>query len=113
MTLIHAEISVYPIGTGTTSSSFYIAKGIEAIKNIKDIRYEIHSMGTILESNDVDKIYESAKKIMEVVHNLGVNRVEIILKIDRIAKEMEKNQRQSAKVTKSRLKETKNKSKKL
>jgi len=82
MTLIHAEISVYPIGTGTTSSSFYIAKGIEAIKNIKDIRYEIHSMGTILESNDVDKIYESAKKIMEVVHNLGVNRVEIILKID-------------------------------
>ena len=36
----------------------------------------------------------------------------IILKIDSIAKEMEKNQRQSIKVTKSRLKEMKNKSKK-
>jgi hypothetical protein len=36
----------------------------------------------------------------------------IILKIDIIAKEMEKNQRQSIKVTKSRLKEMKNKSKK-
>jgi hypothetical protein len=36
----------------------------------------------------------------------------IILKIDNIAKEMEKNQRQSIKVTKSRLKEMKNKSKK-
>jgi uncharacterized protein (TIGR00106 family) len=82
MAMIHAEISVYPIGTGTTSSSFYIAKGIEAIKDIKDIKYEINPMGTILESNDIDKIYESAKKIMEVVHNLGVNRVEIILKID-------------------------------
>jgi len=80
--LIHAEISVYPIGTGTTSSSFYIAKGIEAIQSIKEVRYEINSMGTILESDDIDKIYESAKKIMEVVHNLGVNRVEVILKID-------------------------------
>jgi hypothetical protein len=36
----------------------------------------------------------------------------IIIKIDIIAKEMEKNQRQSIKVTKSRLKEMKNKSKK-
>jgi hypothetical protein len=36
----------------------------------------------------------------------------IILKIDIIAKEMEKNQTQSIKVTKSRLKEMKNKSKK-
>ena len=80
--MIHAEISVYPIGTGTTSSSFYIAKGIETIQSIKDVRYEINSMGTILESDNIDKIFESAKKIIEVVHNLGVNRVEVILKID-------------------------------
>lgn len=80
--MIHAEISIYPIGTSTTSVSFYIAKGIEAIQNIKEIRYEINSMGTILESENIDKIYESAKIIMEVVHNLGVNRVEVILKID-------------------------------
>ncbi|MFB5637313.1 MAG: MTH1187 family thiamine-binding protein [Nitrosarchaeum sp.] len=80
--MIHAEISVYPIGTGTTSVSFYIAKGIEAIQNIKEIKYEINSMGTILESDNIDKIYDAAKTIMEVVHNLGVNRVEVILKID-------------------------------
>lgn len=80
--MIHAEISIYPIGTGATSVSFYIAKGIEAIQNIKEIRYEINSMGTILESDNIDKIYEAAKIIMEVVHNLGVNRVEVILKID-------------------------------
>lgn len=80
--MIHAEISVYPIGTGDTSVSFYIAKGIEAIQNIKEIRYEINSMGTVLESESIDKIYEASKTIMEVVHNLGVNRVEVILKID-------------------------------
>ena len=80
--MIHAEISIYPIGTGATSVSFYIAKGIEAIQNIKEIRYEINSMGTILESDNIDKIYEAAKIMMEVVHNLGVNRAEVILKID-------------------------------
>ncbi|CAD6518190.1 conserved hypothetical protein [metagenome] len=80
--MIHAEISVYPIGTGNTSVSFYIAKGIEAIQKIKGIRYEINSMGTVLESDNIDKIYEASKTILEVVHNLGVNRVEIILKID-------------------------------
>jgi len=80
--LIHAEISIYPIGTGDTSVSFYIAKGIEAIQNIKEMKYEINSMGTILEAENIDKIYEASKIIMEVVHNLGVNRVEVILKID-------------------------------
>ncbi len=80
--MIHAEISIYPIGTNTTSVSFYIAKGIEAIQNIKEIRYEINSMGTILESENIDKIYEAAKIMMEIVHNLGVNRVEVILKVD-------------------------------
>ncbi|MCV0412381.1 MTH1187 family thiamine-binding protein [Nitrosarchaeum sp.] len=80
--MIHAEISVYPIGTSETSVSFYIAKGIEAIQNIKELRYEINPMGTVLESENIDKIYEASKTIMEVVHNLGVNRVEVILKID-------------------------------
>lgn len=80
--MIHAEISVYPIGTRVTSVSFYIAKGIEAIQNIEGIKYEINAMGTILESDSIDKIYEASKTIMEVVHNLGVNRVEVILKID-------------------------------
>ena len=44
--------------------------------------------------------------------NSSEEQSKIILKIDNIAKEMEKNQRQSIKVTKSRLKEMKNKSKK-
>ena len=80
--MIHAEISIYPIGTPTTSVSFYIAKGIESIQNIQGIRYEINSMGTVLESDSIDKIYEASKSIMETVHNLGIGRVEVILKID-------------------------------
>ncbi len=80
--LIHAEVSVYPMGTNTTSASFYIAKGIEAIKNLEGLRYEVNPMGTLLESENVDKIFEASKRITEAIHNLGVQRIEIVLKID-------------------------------
>ena len=80
--MIHAEISIYPIGTSTTSASFYIAKAIEVLKDTKEVKYEVNPMGTILESNNIDQIYDAAKSMMEVVHNLGVGRVEVILKID-------------------------------
>ncbi len=80
--MIHAEISIYPMGTNSTSASFYIAKAIESIQNMQGIRYQINPMGTILESDNIETIYDASKKMMEVVHNLGVNRVEVILKVD-------------------------------
>ena len=86
--MIHAEISIYPISTKTTSLSFYIAKAVESIKNIDNLRYEINSMGTILESNDIEVINKASKNMIETVHNLGINRVEVILKIDSIKKQM-------------------------
>ena len=47
--MIQAEISIYPLATKTTSTSFYIAKAIESIKNMDNLRYKINSMGTVLE----------------------------------------------------------------
>ncbi|NMI82721.1 MTH1187 family thiamine-binding protein [Marine Group I thaumarchaeote] len=80
--MIQAEISVYPIATRTTSASFYIAKAIESIQNMKNLRYEINSMGTVLESDSIDIIYEASKKMMDTVHNLGIDRVEVVIKVD-------------------------------
>ena len=80
--MIQAEISIYPMATKTTSASFYIAKAIESIQNIKNLRYEINPMGTILESDNIDVINSAVKQMMETVHNLGIARVEVIIKID-------------------------------
>ena len=80
--MIQAEISIYPISTPTTSASFYIAKAIESIKDMGNLRYEINSMGTILESDNIDVIYDASKKMMETVHNLGIDRVEVVIKVD-------------------------------
>ena len=70
------------MATRTTSASFYIAKAIESIQNTKNLRYEINSMGTVLESDSIDVIYEASKTMMETVHNLGINRVEVVIKVD-------------------------------
>jgi len=70
------------MATRTTSASFYIAKAIESIQNIKNLRYEINPMGTVLESDDINVICEASKKMMETVHNLGIDRVEVVIKID-------------------------------
>ncbi len=80
--MIHAEISIYPMATKTTSVSFYIAKAIESIQKTENLKYEINPMGTILESDDFDVINSATKQMIETVHNLGITRVEAIIKID-------------------------------
>jgi len=39
-------------------------------------------MGTVLESDDMDTINKATKEMIDTVHNLGINRAEIIIKID-------------------------------
>ena len=80
--MIHAEISIYPVSAPTTSASFYIAKAIESIRDIDCLRYEVNSMGTVLESDSIGTIYVAAERMMETVHNLGIDRAEVVIKVD-------------------------------
>ena len=72
--MIHAEVSVYPMATKTTSASFYIARAIESIQGMEGIKYQLNPMGTVLESTDMSKIYEAVVRMTETVHNLGSRR---------------------------------------
>ena len=80
--MIQAEISISPMATKTSSVSFYIAKAIESIKHMENLTYEINSMGTVLESNDIDTINCALKKMIQTVHYLGIARVGAVIKID-------------------------------
>jgi uncharacterized protein (TIGR00106 family) len=92
--VIHAEISIYPIGTDSTSLSFYVARALDSIKDLK-ITYQITPMGTILESESYDKIFGASKTIIETVHRLGVRRVEAVIKLD---SRMDKSQTMQQKI---------------
>lgn len=79
---VHAELGVLPIGTGSTSLAKYIAKGVDALKDVKGIKYQVTPMGTMIESENIDRIFEASKVVMDAIFRMGVQRVEAILKID-------------------------------
>ncbi|WEU40216.1 MAG: MTH1187 family thiamine-binding protein [Candidatus Odinarchaeum yellowstonii] len=80
--MIIAEVSIVPLGTGSTSLSEYVAKAVSVLKSFKNIRVEVHSMGTVLEADDLDTIFAAVKKAHNEVFNMGVNRVLTQIKID-------------------------------
>ena len=80
--MVMAEISVTPIGTGRTGVSFYVAQTLESISDMENLRYDLNAMGTILESDKMGTILEATGRMVEALHNLGVERVGVILKID-------------------------------
>ncbi len=76
-----AEISIIPLGTKTPSVSKYVARAVNVLQKEKDIKYQITSMGTIIEGK-LDKILAVAKKMHEGTFNTEVTRVITIIEID-------------------------------
>ncbi len=76
-----AEISVVPLGTGSTSLSHYVAGCVEVLEGRKDVSYQLTPMGTVMEG-PLDKILEVARLLHEVPFGKGTSRVLTILKID-------------------------------
>lgn len=79
--MIHAEISVYPMATPTASIGFYVAKAVEAAQEL-GIKCEAGPMGTLLEADSMAQINQAVSKMVEAVHNLGIGRIEAVIKVD-------------------------------
>ena len=75
------DVSVAPLGTGTTSLSRYVAEALKLVRAEKGIKYELTAMGTIIEG-DLGQIFALVKKMDEAVFALGASRVYIVMKID-------------------------------
>jgi uncharacterized protein (TIGR00106 family) len=43
------EVGIVPLGTETPSVSKYVAEAIKVLKDEKDVKYQLTSMGTIIE----------------------------------------------------------------
>lgn len=76
------DFSIVPIGTGKTSMGEYIAAAIRAIEKDKRIRYEVTSMGTIMEGERLEDLLAAVGRAHEAVFAKGIKRVESIIKID-------------------------------
>ena len=76
------EISIVPLGSGTTGISEYVAACLQELEICsEDIRYELTAMGTIMEG-DLDVILAIARKMHETPFKKGAQRVLTTLRID-------------------------------
>lgn len=76
-----AEISIIPLGTKTPSVSKHVARAVKVLQQEGDLKYQITSMGTIIEGR-LDKILAVAQKMHEGIFSREVTRVITIIEID-------------------------------
>jgi uncharacterized protein (TIGR00106 family) len=74
------EITIIPLGTGTTSASEYIAEATR-IAESSGLKTELTAMGTNMEG-DLAELLDVARRMHESCFAKGVKRVYTILKID-------------------------------
>lgn len=79
--MITAELTIIPVGTSGTSLSKYIAVAVDAL-NKSGIKYELTGMGTLLECEDMENLFNAISTAHEAVFNAGANRVATSIKID-------------------------------
>lgn len=76
------EISIVPIGTGTTSVSKYVANALKVLKDKEGIKYQLTAMGTIVEAESLDTLLNLAKEMHQSAFDSGAVRVLTNIKID-------------------------------
>lgn len=79
--MISAELTIIPIGTSGTSLHKYIAAAVSALEEA-GVKYHLTGMGTIIEADDAEQLFDSIKKAHEAVFNAGAQRVATSVKID-------------------------------
>jgi uncharacterized protein (TIGR00106 family) len=71
-----------PVGIKSTSMGSYVAAAVAAINEIKGLNCELTPMGTIMEANSLEPIFEAVKAAHEALMSKGILRVESTLIID-------------------------------
>lgn len=96
--IVHAEISIIPIGSSTiiskelreeetkpttaTSMSKEIAVAFDAINRIKDMKATLTSMGTQIESNNIQNVLKAVEAAHQAVKEIGIKRIISTIRID-------------------------------
>jgi len=75
-----AQLSVYPIGEGTSLSRF-VKKGVAVIEQ-SGYTYQVGGMSTAIEVPDLDALFELIKQVHAAHVAEGARRVVIDLKVD-------------------------------
>lgn len=76
-----AEVTIIPIGTGTTSLSGYVAQMQRVMEKQEGVEFQLTSMSTIIEG-PLDKVFAAIAALHETPFTQGAQRVSTSIKID-------------------------------
>ena len=79
--MVIAEVTIIPLGTKTPSVSKHLVRALRVLREEKNIKYELTSMGTIMEG-DLGEILRVVKNMHEGTFDGEVMRVVTTIKID-------------------------------
>lgn len=77
-----AYFSIAPVGHKSTSMGSYVAAAIVAMNAVKGLNCELTPMGTVMEADSLEPIFEAVKVAHEALMLKGILRVESTLIID-------------------------------
>jgi uncharacterized protein (TIGR00106 family) len=79
---LHAEISIVPVGTNSTSISKEVAAAFDAIRKTKDIKtIKLTAMGTQIEARNMRAILNAIEAAHEAVKSTGAKRIVSTIRI--------------------------------
>jgi uncharacterized protein (TIGR00106 family) len=81
MNKIIAQVTIVPLGTGSTSLSFYVAEIEKTLNNYPKIKTRLTPMASILEG-DFDEVLKAVREMHEVPFQKGALRVSTRISID-------------------------------
>lgn len=81
MNHVIAQVTVVPLGTGSTSLSAYVADVEKVLKKYKNIKTQLTPMATVMEG-PLEDIFNAVRDMHETPFQNGAQRVSTRLSID-------------------------------
>jgi len=79
--VITADFAIVPVGTQDTECKEYVKSAVQVIKD-SGLKYQLTGMGTQIEAETLEELYQVISKAQEAVFKAGTDRVYSIIKVD-------------------------------
>jgi uncharacterized protein (TIGR00106 family) len=79
--VVIAEISIFPLGTGSPGVSEYVAAAVRELE-ASGLECTLGPMGTTVEAASPEEVYAAVARAQAAVFELGVGRAYTVIKMD-------------------------------
>ena len=79
--MVIAEISIFPLGTGSPSVGRYVEAAVEELE-VYGLKCTLGPMGTTVAAETVEEVYAASARAQAAIFGLGAGRVYTVFKMD-------------------------------